>query len=94
VRKRAFSHFGYGTRTLVEKCKKMPFAVLHKFRNCEGLVPKEMTFEEMQGEVLGLDGGDEGVVQSPLAACLEELEVPCDTNELVHATSDSVDSTR
>ena len=50
VRKRAFSHFGFGGRTASDRCKKIPWAVLQKFRTCRGVVPKEMSFEQMHEE--------------------------------------------
>lgn len=41
------SHFGFGGSTASNHCKKIPDVVLQKFRNCGGIVPKYMSYEEM-----------------------------------------------
>jgi len=93
VRKRALAHFGYGPTTFGEKSKKILWVVLQKFKSCNRVVPKEMTFEEMEGEVSRPHGIDEGVLHPPLAAGVEQADDRSVTNEVVPPTPNFVGST-
>jgi len=93
MRKRALAHFKYNPRTSEEKCKKISWARFQKFRRCNRVVPKEMIFEEVEGEVSRPDGVDEIVVQPPWATSVEWAEDRSATNEVMPPTLDFMDST-
>ena len=93
VRKRAFGHFGYNQRTGTERCKKIPFAVLQKFRACQGVVPKGMTFEETYAVPEGPVPMEEEVLQPTGGVDENKEEEPSATNEPLNPLPDSVEST-
>ena len=93
VRKRALMHFGYGGHPSSDCCKRAPRLVLEKFRNCEGIVPKEMLYEEMYGVTEEGDGIGESIAERPVAVSIEgSVDIP-GTNEMLPPNPDSVDST-
>jgi len=57
------------------------------------VVPIEMTFKEMEGEVSRPNGVDEGVLHLPLVVGVEQTKDYSMTNEVVPLTPDSAGST-
>ena len=49
VKRRCFQHYGWDQKTPSQICQKAPIAVKRKFQFCGGMVPKELSLEEMNG---------------------------------------------
>ena len=96
VRKRAFTHFGYGGSATSDRCEKIPRSVREKFRTCNGVVPKAMSFEEMFETPYRGNASTsvaESLIQEVDEVGLDDSTNPIGTNETATPTRDSVDST-
>ncbi len=96
VRKRALTHFGYGGSAALDRCPHIPRAVFLKFKNCGGIVPKFMNYEEIHVSIVNdsrLNVVEESVVEARVDVEVEGFSNPLNVNETPAPTPDSVDST-
>lgn len=96
VRKRAFIHFGYGGTATSERCRRIPHAVLQKFRNCGGVVPKAMVLDEVEAAISDSEvpllpqSAEEPTVDEPIVVGPPHVAGP---SHQTPNNPDSVDST-
>ena len=89
VKKRALVHFGHGGSNASDRCSKIPVVVREKFRNCGGVVPKSMSFEEMFETNDARESLNEQTMETKEGGSIN----PSGTNEHEALLPDSVDST-